>query len=143
MLPNTTSCGAGAEAVCGGGLGLRVCNRYFWRMHDPPFVSTGTFTVLTNCTKNVELLLQFGLYQYLQMALYFIIGKPIHIHKLSNLLRCGNCINANQTLQANAVSSLQQISFIYVTLHWEIALTTLHFEENFRTKPLQTPTTTC
>jgi len=31
---------------------------------------------------------------------------------------CGNCINANQTLQANVVSILQHITFIYVILHW-------------------------
>jgi hypothetical protein len=32
----------------------------------------------------------FSFSEYLQVALHFIIGKAIHFHELSNLLRCGN-----------------------------------------------------
>jgi late competence protein required for DNA uptake (superfamily II DNA/RNA helicase) len=68
------------------------------------------------------------------MALYFIIDEPIHIHKLSNMLRCGSCINATQTFQANAMSSLQHIKFICVALHRVKALTILYFEKHFPIK---------
>jgi hypothetical protein len=145
MLPNTTSCGAGAEAVCGGGLGLRVCNRYFWRTHDPPFVSTDTFIVLTNCTKNVELLLKFGLYQHSTCRWLFTSSLVSPSTFISSRICLGV---ATASMQIKLFKLMQCPAYNKYHLSMllcigKIALTTFHFEENFPTKPFQTPTTTC